>query len=167
MPTETGESCASNYLDHYSCDFVTRKKDTDLDIIKKEVENKELKLVELEERIKLLKERQDLEDKILELEKQASLLVNRKDIKDVQGDKEPCPSSSCKTTEKANEVVKESSWNDFMVWRRSHPGPKTKRAYQFWLSNGCKDLPGFAWGRRKLYQKKRNGEKKSIINNFY
>ncbi|XP_065677277.1 uncharacterized protein LOC105850427 [Hydra vulgaris] len=70
--------CATNYFEDYSCDFVKRKEDIgrkEKDLQTKE--NKELKLAQLEERIKLLTERKDLDDKILKLEKQASLLVDK------------------------------------------------------------------------------------------
>ena len=138
-------------------------------VLKKEVENKELKLGQLEERIKLLTERKDLDDKILKLEKQASLLVDRTEEKqdeaDGKGAAEPCPQLQKKRKEHM-EVVKESSWNDFMAWRRSHPGPKTTRAYLFWIKNDCKDLPGFVWKKRGNDFNKKKGDR-TIINNYY
>ncbi|XP_065674672.1 uncharacterized protein LOC136091257 isoform X2 [Hydra vulgaris] len=144
MTTEAHESCASNYFEDNSCDFVARKKNIDLDIIKKENEKKELKIVT---------ERNTLDDKILDLEKQASLL----DSETVK----PCTSSA---QGKRTEVVKDSSWNDFMAWRRQNPGPKTRRAFQFWVRNGSKDLPGFRW---KMKGPEKNKNINKIINNYF
>ncbi|XP_065648592.1 uncharacterized protein LOC136077988 isoform X1 [Hydra vulgaris] len=51
-----------------------------------------------------------------------------------------------------NQALLGLSRSDFLVWRRSHPGPKSKRAFRIWAQNGGKDLPHFKYkppgGRR-------------------
>ncbi|XP_065682801.1 uncharacterized protein LOC124808007 [Hydra vulgaris] len=50
-----------------------------------------------------------------------------------------------------NDGIKDSngfSFNQFLLWRTTHPGPKTRKAFNVWARQGGKDLPNFRWGGR-------------------
>ncbi|XP_065667008.1 uncharacterized protein LOC105849202 isoform X8 [Hydra vulgaris] len=135
--SEVGQSSKeNNYEEDYSCDFVKRKVDVvkkdlnlkdmdilntefDLDIIKKQVENKELKLAQLQERIKLLAAKKDLDKKILDLDDSA-LSVPVVPVL-------PAPAVPVlpALAYPALPLEKELSWIEFEAWRRVHPGPKS------------------------------------------
>ncbi|XP_047127941.2 uncharacterized protein LOC105849202 isoform X9 [Hydra vulgaris] len=128
--SEVGQSSKeNNYEEDYSCDFVKRKVDVvkkdlnlkdmdilntefDLDIIKKQVENKELKLAQLQERIKLYKKILDLDDSALSVPVVPVL---------------PAPAVPVlpALAYPALPLEKELSWIEFEAWRRVHPGPKS------------------------------------------
>nr|XP_047142252.1 uncharacterized protein LOC124816640 isoform X2 [Hydra vulgaris] len=62
--------------------------------------------------------------------------------------------SSVISTPPAQEVVNNLSsstrfsFNQFLLWRTTHPGPKTRKAFNVWARQGGKDLPNFRWGGR-------------------
>ncbi|XP_065661000.1 uncharacterized protein LOC124809870 isoform X2 [Hydra vulgaris] len=132
---EISESC--DYEKDYSCVYKDSKikdldifqKELDLDLIQKEVENKELKLAQLEERIKLMAAKKELEKSALP--------------ETTSSDVEP----KVEVPPALLPLEKELTWNDFMAWRRTHLGPKTRRAFHFWIGNGGRDLPTFTWRR--------------------
>ncbi|XP_065679895.1 uncharacterized protein LOC124806702 isoform X2 [Hydra vulgaris] len=41
------------------------------------------------------------------------------------------------------------SYEAFIAYRRSQPGPISDRANRIWVSNNGADLPSFRWGRRR------------------
>ncbi|XP_065651625.1 uncharacterized protein LOC136087763 isoform X2 [Hydra vulgaris] len=132
-------------------DLDVLKKELDLDMIKKEVEKKELKLAQLEERIKLMAAKKELDKKILDLEKQALLLEKSM----VPEPTLSAPEPPVVAPPPLLPLEKELTWNDFMLWRQNHPGPKTRRSFHFWVGNGGRDLPSFTW--RRGYARARRG----------
>ncbi|XP_065682702.1 uncharacterized protein LOC124816707 isoform X2 [Hydra vulgaris] len=62
--------------------------------------------------------------------------------------------SSVISTPPAQEVVNNLSsstrfsFNQFLLWLTTHPGPKTRKAFNVWARQGGKDLPNFRWGGR-------------------
>ncbi|XP_065682098.1 uncharacterized protein LOC136095417 isoform X2 [Hydra vulgaris] len=55
------------------------------------------------------------------------------------------------STSTPNDGIKDSngfSFNQFLLWRTTHPGPKTRKAFNVWARQGGKDLPNFRWGGR-------------------
>ncbi|XP_047127938.2 uncharacterized protein LOC105849202 isoform X6 [Hydra vulgaris] len=138
--SEVGQSSKeNNYEEDYSCDFVKRKVDVvkkdlnlkdmdilntefDLDIIKKQVENKELKLAQLQERIKLYK-------KILDLVEESEAESNDNDsalsVPVVPVLPAPAVPVLPALAYPALPLEKELSWIEFEAWRRVHPGPKS------------------------------------------
>nr|XP_047141951.1 uncharacterized protein LOC124816504 isoform X6 [Hydra vulgaris] len=45
-----------------------------------------------------------------------------------------------------NDGIKDSngfSFNQFLLWRTTHPGQKTRKAFNVWARQGGKDLPNF------------------------
>ncbi|XP_065661701.1 uncharacterized protein LOC124809870 isoform X3 [Hydra vulgaris] len=131
------------YKDSKIKDLDIFQKELDLDLIQKEVENKELKLAQLEERIKLMAAKKELDKKILVLENQALLLEKSALPETTSSDVEP----KVEVPPALLPLEKELTWNDFMAWRRTHLGPKTRRAFHFWIGNGGRDLPTFTWRR--------------------
>nr|XP_047131858.1 uncharacterized protein LOC124810890 [Hydra vulgaris] len=53
------------------------------------------------------------------------------------------------------------SYEAFIAYRRSQPGPISYRAHRIWVSNNGADLPSFRWGRRK-----RNGRGGGVTYNY-
>ena len=45
---------------------------------------------------------------------------------------------------------------DFFHYRKSHEGPKSLNAFNFWLENGGKDLESFQWNKNKNKKQKKN-----------
>nr|XP_047141966.1 uncharacterized protein LOC124816507 isoform X2 [Hydra vulgaris] len=41
------------------------------------------------------------------------------------------------------------SYEAFIAYRRSQPGPISYRPHRIWVSNNGADLPSFRWGRRR------------------
>ncbi|XP_065666981.1 uncharacterized protein LOC105849202 isoform X4 [Hydra vulgaris] len=145
--SEVGQSSKeNNYEEDYSCDFVKRKVDVvkkdlnlkdmdilntefDLDIIKKQVENKELKLAQLQERIKLLAAKKDLDKKILDLVEESEAESNDNDsalsVPVVPVLPAPAVPVLPALAYPALPLEKELSWIEFEAWRRVHPGPKS------------------------------------------
>nr|XP_047135385.1 uncharacterized protein LOC105844480 [Hydra vulgaris] len=46
-------------------------------------------------------------------------------------------------------VAADLSYEAFIAYRRSQPGPISYRAHRIWVSNNGADLPSFRWGRRR------------------
>ena len=73
----------------------------------------------------------------------------------------PCISS--KTIVMQSFLVSDS-WEDFVFFRQTNPGPISKASFSSWKKNGGKNRPGFSkyWRRRqrKLDQKKKNEQKR-------
>nr|XP_047130714.1 uncharacterized protein LOC124810240 [Hydra vulgaris] len=68
-------------------------------------------------------------------------------------------------------LEKELTWNDFMAWRQTHLGPKTRRAFHFWIGNGGRDLPTFTWRRGNARARRggtsiQRGNSGFVINNY-
>ncbi|XP_047141947.1 uncharacterized protein LOC124816504 isoform X2 [Hydra vulgaris] len=50
------------------------------------------------------------------------------------------------STSTPNDGIKDSngfSFNQFLLWRTTHPGQKTRKAFNVWARQGGKDLPNF------------------------
>ncbi|XP_057299462.1 uncharacterized protein LOC130630081 [Hydractinia symbiolongicarpus] len=55
------------------------------------------------------------------------------------------------------------TFKNFLVYRKSHPGSKTKRAFKCWKKNGGQDYEGYNWVPQKTFKKiKKNILKKQI-----
>ena len=51
--------------------------------------------------------------------------------------------------------------SDYRDHRKEHPGPLSQKSFQFWRSNGGKDLDGFVWkDSGKKINKKQKKKKK-------
>ena len=44
---------------------------------------------------------------------------------------------------------------DYTEYRREHPGPLSKKSFEFWRRNGGKDLDSFAWKNKKNNKKQK------------
>ncbi|XP_065640338.1 mushroom body large-type Kenyon cell-specific protein 1 isoform X2 [Hydra vulgaris] len=56
------------------------------------------------------------------------------------------------------------SYEAFIAYRRSQPGPISYRAHRIWASNNGADLPSFRWGRRR--RNGRGGGRGGVMYNY-
>nr|XP_047132349.1 uncharacterized protein LOC105844567 isoform X1 [Hydra vulgaris] len=53
------------------------------------------------------------------------------------------------TASSSSAAAADLSYEAFIAYRRSQPGPISYRAHRIWVSNNGADLPSFRWGRRR------------------
>ena len=51
---------------------------------------------------------------------------------------------------------------DYTEYRREHPGPLSKKSFEFWRRNGGKDLDSFAWKNNKNNKKQSEKQTKAL-----